>query len=116
MKIAHLSTVLLMVLSNSVFAQSYKLSVENKTFENLTDSISINEGLTWDDPDQSVPIGFTWSFFDKQIDTLFMIGEGFLSSETLDIASVIYPVGADLIDRGQKSVSDDFHTNSLSPI
>ncbi len=103
------------------FGQSYKMDVSNSTYSDLKDAISLNDGMTWDDPIISIPIGFDFKYFNKTIDTLYLSEWGLggelttepgLSGET----SLLIPCGSDLMDRGYDFVIDEPTKESLSPI
>ena len=89
-----------------VGAQTYELSVRQGTYQDLENSISLNNGEVWDDPNYEVPLGFNFRYFDQELDTLYLDGEtlnlgAILSSfNAPTIIQVLAVNGADLIDRG----------------
>lgn len=110
-------------------AQDYYLNVLSEPYEDLTDTISINEGLTWDDPMANIPIGFDFIYQNEVVDTVYLSGEldaysgtlFFKNPATFDISTDIMPAlnftFIDLIDRGVSFENDTAATtNSLSPI
>ena len=72
----------------------------------LIDSASFDHELGWDDPEFSVPLGFTFSFLGNEIETLDQLGDGagmFGSSSNSSGVPLFYglmPVSFDLADRG----------------
>lgn len=110
MKRFTLSTmVLVFTISISSNAQifPYYFSVESEvTYEPLTDSISLNNGEIWDDPDYIIPVGFEFDFYDNPIDTLYISGTTtfVLTSSNFDeTQNVIIPYASDIIDIGDTS-------------
>jgi hypothetical protein len=104
----------------AVFSQPYTFSVTTGTYADLEGSTSINDGMTWDDPQFEIPLGFDFQYFDKSIEKLFIEDWGLgalLSIDTNEagLQTLLIPYGADLIDR-----SYDFllgpDTGSLSNI
>lgn len=110
--------ILLMILAIPLFgmAQTYEFSVRQGNYQDLANSVSLNNGEVWDDPSFVVPLGFNFRYFDQQLDSLFLDGEGLnvgavLSSfNAQSIIQVLAVNGADLIDRGYLA------DNSLSNI
>lgn len=90
-------------------AQSvYEFSVSTNPYENLTDPISLNNNMVWDDPEFEIPLGFNFQLGPHIFNTLYIVewGLGALLSNTTDedgIGSIIFPVGQDIIDLGDGS-------------
>jgi len=102
-----------------LFSQSYSLSTSTGTYEPLDSSISLNNGLVWDDPEFAVPIGFDFQYGGQTFNEIFLedfgLG-GLVSSDTSEtgVIPVIVAYGTDIIDRGYDLINDT--TLSESPI
>ena len=87
-------------------AQSiYEFETENSAYQNLTGSISLNNGEVWDDPGFTIPIGFNFNFGTYTFSTIYILEwsvGGVLSSSPVDggIVPLFVPIGQDLIDLG----------------
>lgn len=82
----------------------YYFSVEDEaTYTPLTDSISLNEGAIWDDPDFMVPLGFDFDLYDYSTNTILIGGVAtFAFPDAMDEAlPIIIPYGSDIIDIGE---------------
>ena len=70
----------------------------------LIDSTSYDYEAGWDDPEFSVPLGFTFSFLGNEIESLDQIGLGSLmfgmATSQAPLFCGLMPVGFDLADRG----------------
>jgi hypothetical protein len=93
----------------------YSFSKSTGTYSNLTDAVSINNGQLWDDPMDSIPVGFNFKLYDLTLDTVYLgVGFGGLVSSAIDTNFeadyLILPFETDLVDRG------DLSGHSLSPI
>lgn len=105
---------LLSFINNAQLLDTYNFSVINENYVNLTNSISLNNGMYWDDPEYTIPIGFDFEIGGKTISTLYIsFGDAIISSEydsTDDLAmlSILSPE-VDLEDNGNEN-------NSLSNI
>lgn len=121
MKIKHLTIIIIIGLTLNIQAQSYTFSVSNGSYSDLAGSTSLNNGMTWDDPQFTIPIGFNFEYFDVTISHLFIedwgLG-GFLTTDTSEtgIFPLLIPYGADVIDRGYDFNADSSTTGSLSNI
>lgn len=73
----------------------------------LIDISSYDYENGWDNPEFSVPLGFTFSFLGNDIESLLQIGEGSLmagvSSSGVQLINGLMPVGFDLADRSLAS-------------
>ena len=102
----NLYTLIVFVYSFCTYAQDFAFELKNRTYVNLTGSISITNGDVWDDPQYAVPLGFTISVYDTTLSTLYFsgIGSGGELSTYLapqDIKSPLLSfVGTDVVDRG----------------
>ena len=94
---------LLSILPFFCFSQTYHLSVSTAPYVNLSGGSPAVTG-TWDDPEYSVPIGFTFQFFDNTLNTVYQlpyIRYSILANGSLsDTLGFFLVFGADLIDRG----------------
>ena len=86
-----------------VHGQTYHLTVSSEPYVNLAGGTSlVNE--SWDDPSFTVPIGFTFQFYEKNVTALVQLSElsyPILSDGSINlIQNMFFPFGADLIDRG----------------
>ena len=102
-------------------AQSYNFSLSTDSYSDLIGSTSLNNGMTWDDPQFTVPIGFNFQYFNLTINQLFIedIGlGGLLTTDTSEtgIIPLLIPYGADIIDRGYDFNTDSSTSESLSNI
>lgn len=96
----------------------YKDSSYSQAFAFLSSPVSVNTGQSWDDPDFTIPIGFSFRLFSDTTDTLYMrsiFGSGGLlttkpvSATTLNAVGIV-ALGSDLQDR------DTTGSGSRSPI
>ena len=97
--------------SSSFCQNSYELIILEEMYyplekATLIDSASFDHELGWDNPEFSVPLGFTFSFLGNEIETLDQLGDGagmFGSSSNSSGVPLFYglmPVSFDLADRG----------------
>lgn len=100
-------------------AQAYNFSMSTGTYTDLTGSTSLNNGITWDDPEFTIPVGFNFDCFGATITQLntFDLG-GALSTNTFysGVKPFFTAYGADLIDRASTTTNYDGQPGSLSPI
>lgn len=118
-KLAPLLT--LLGLMGNVYSQSYTFSNSTGTYADLVSPISLNNGITWDDPQYAIPIGFNFQLFSTSIDTIYIedVGLGaFLMIDTNEtgVTPLLVAYGADIIDRGSDTTNAQGQTGSLSPI
>jgi CubicO group peptidase (beta-lactamase class C family) len=94
------------------------VNVSTDTYVDLTDATSINKGLTWDDPNYRIPIGFNFQQCDKTTDSLCIFAGNSISvgSVTNTINPEFIPFGADLVDRASNRNNFQGQSGSLSPI
>ncbi|MDP1621590.1 MAG: T9SS type A sorting domain-containing protein [Bacteroidales bacterium] len=86
----------------------YSFSTTTGTYSNLSNAISINNNQLWDDPEDSIPVGFNFKLYDLVLDTVYLgIGYGGLVSSVIDTNFeadyLVLPFETDLIDRGNIS-------------
>jgi len=119
MSIKFLFVSALIALTLSLNAQTYSFSVSNGTYTDLVGSTSLNNGMTWDDPNFAIPIGFNFQLFDSTITTLYFSDWGLggelspnMSYSSMD--KLLIPFGSDVIDRGYNLIVGNPTANSLS--
>jgi len=98
-------------------SQSYGFTKTTANYTAITNSISINNGVIWDDPDYSIPTGFTYQLFGSSYDSIYMgVGLGGYIVPSKDLSRLPMPLilltSADLVDRGELSSNNI----SLSPL
>jgi len=115
MKNAFLFLISLFTFQTLTIAQEYTLTVSNQSYTDLDDPISVNNGLTWDEPEFIVPIGFDFNFFDESIDSLFFLDDSALLNELGNDEIVAFAIGnLGMTDRGFDL--NEGEPGSLSPI
>ncbi len=87
------------LLAGSAAGQQYMLQVQTGVvYTDLTGATSLTQGQLWDDPELTIPLGFTFPFIWGVFDTLYA-GDGWcafnISSDT-----VLVPYITDMVDRG----------------
>ncbi len=93
----------------------YEFSMDTMPYVDLVDSISINAGSFWDDPEYVIPLDFPFYYMGEEIDFLVM-GDfggllfGYSNDAGSNQAAVFAPFNTDLIDRGMENGP------SLSPL
>lgn len=108
--IKHLLLLLSVSFASTLFGQTYTFSSFAGGYSDLVGSTSLNNGQTWDDPNYTVPIGFTFEFFGEAITSIDISDEGLgglLKSgncSTDPTVSFLIAYGADIIDRGDDGV------------
>lgn len=83
----------------------YAFSFGNTPYIPLSNATSITNGMTWDDPEEIIPIGFEFSLFGRDLTELdFSVGVGGILSPPLNgeypNPPVIIAYETDLVDRG----------------
>jgi hypothetical protein len=100
----------------------YSFSVSNSTYTDLSGAVSVNNGITWDDPHEKIPLSFNFTLFDSVVTDFIMIHGwflgGFLSTDTSiqGIHPLLTAYLPDLIDRASDSTNASGMPGSLSPI
>ncbi len=101
-------------------AQGYTFSVSQSIYSNLSQSTSVSNGATWDDPSYILPIGFTFNVYNHAL-TEFSTDQGFGALLTApDVftspSSILVAYGSDIIDRGYNFTNGPEPTGALSNI
>ncbi len=83
---------------------NYDFFVLNRPFTFLSDSVSLNQGLTWDDPDFTIPLPFDMLYMGEPISSLYCtsLGLGAFYSNTQEFqgnGNIFIASGIDLVDR-----------------
>lgn len=107
---------LLSFINNAQLLDTYNFSVTNENYVNLTNSTSLNNGMYWDDPEYTIPIGFDFEIGGKTISTLDVF-DGFASTESSSSDSnfsELSPTYSDLIDKGNETQNTSASTISYS--
>ncbi len=95
---------------------SYNFETENLPYENLTGSISLNNGDVWDDPNYVIPLAFSFMVGSTAINTIYIHEDGLggglstTQSGSGNGIGLLYPIAQDLVDLGF------FTESSVSPI
>jgi hypothetical protein len=84
---------------------TYSINVLNEAYQPLSNPISLDEGVIWDDPNFTIPLGFSFQLFNSTYSTLYTFSGtgGFLSGQSpsdVESSPMIIAYGSDLIDRG----------------
>lgn len=96
----------------------YNFSVSAGAYNDLTGANSLSQGLVWDDPSWNVPLGFNFSMLNVTggfltFDVSVGGAVGIFNITSPDMAGIIAPFDADLLDRGETQSGG---TAGLSPI
>jgi hypothetical protein len=108
MKKVLLSLLIVITMSTTIFAQGFTFSASTGTYADLTGTTSLNQSLTWDDPEYTVTLPFSFPFWGKPVNTIY-VGDGYIALNQ-DWDTIIAVYFTDLIDRGSISGT------SVSPI
>lgn len=107
----------LLVMGISLNAQNctYDFNVSTDTYQNLTNSISLNNGTVWDDPNYTIPVGFDFTICGNTYQTIYFSGFGSggmlaTSQNPTDNLAIISPIAQDIVDLG------DMWGTSQSPL
>lgn len=109
----------LSVFAFNVHSQTYDFSVSTGIYTDLTDTTSVNKGMTWDDPTFEIPIGFDFKLFDTTITKIVTYdAAGVICVDTFEsrIVPFLIITAHDLIDRGYDLDEGEVTQTSLSPI
>lgn len=108
------------LLSFSAFSQSYSFTQRTGAYADLSNDTELTGGLTWDDPNLTIPMGFNFNMAGQSINTLFLYDGlgGFLDTDTnfTGVQSIIMPYGPDIIDRAYDFNMGGGQSGGLSPI
>jgi hypothetical protein len=91
---------------NVINAQSvYNFEAENIPYQDLTGSTSLNNGVVWDDPGYTIPLGFSFNISTYTFDTVYILDwstGSIVSSNPVDgeIIPIFSPITQDIIDLG----------------
>lgn len=103
-----LFTLLTIIGFSSLYSQSYNFSTRTKTYTELTNPTSLNNGSTWDSPNYSVPIGFDFQFYDTIVNEIAFYPDGFggelaIQRGTSNVYNIITVIGEGVVDKGLKT-------------
>lgn len=93
-------------LASLSFSQTYTFSSFDGGYNNIIPSTSLNNGDTWDDPDYTVPFGFTFEYFAEPLTSIQISSDGLgglLKSGDCSMEpneGYLFAYGVDIIDRG----------------
>jgi hypothetical protein len=91
----------------------YTITPLNQAYTDLNAPIGVTNGEIWDDPENSIPLGFTFSLMGQNMTSIDLIGlggvVGNISPEL--VINAIWVYGSDIIDAGMVNMEV-----SLSPI
>ncbi len=109
--ILYLSIVLL--LHSFTLSAQYTLSTFNDPFVPFTNGTSLSNGLTWDDPEYILPIGFDFTFLGLTSNTIYFteLGGGLTIVDDIQnptLATTFGIIDNDLMDRGVDTNYADF--------
>ena len=98
---------------------NYYFEQFSNNYSDLSNSISLNNSNVWDDPEFNIPIDFEFKLFNSPISELTLKGGYGAMLYSLDLEHSLWPIRADIIDRGfaeyEQGTSID-SLGSLSPI
>jgi hypothetical protein len=85
------------------YCQTYTFAAFTAGYNNLVVPTSLNNGVTWDDPDFAVPIGFDFEYFAQSTNSIQITGDGLGGDLKEDDCNVdpfdsqLIPYGADIM-------------------
>lgn len=90
--------------TNVVSAQNYTLTTLSSPYADLTGATSLNNGVVWDDPEYTIPLGFSFTAFGVTFDsigTAFGLGGELVIGDPSDSNLVhgFSPIYDDIMDR-----------------
>lgn len=106
MKFKFFLLIALLVFKNTTAQDVYNFQVLNENYQNLTNTISLNNNQTWDDPAYTIPLGFQFQIANYSINSINVVEDGYggvLSNiQSLDTGTgaFIVPVFQDIVDLG----------------
>jgi len=116
----HLLIAVICLITMNLNAQIYEFNASTDTYTDITGSTSLNNGMTWDDPEFAIPIGFEFQYFDSIYTEIFIEDNaygGIVSfNNTEEIVPTFVAYGADIIDRGYDFVTDEYSQTSQSDL
>jgi hypothetical protein len=99
---------------------TYTFSMQTAAYTPLSGAVSLNSGITWDDPFYSITLPFTFNIYTFTPDSIFFDDWWLGSVLSIDYyspnSSLLSPAMVDLIDRGSDTVNFDGEPGSLSPL
>jgi len=112
-------TLLVSSLWLNIHAQSYTFSKTTGTYNHLSGSTSLTNGLMWDDPEFTIPIGFDVKIYGTTTNTLFTsiywFGSG-LNGKDSTVSPLMLPFNVDLVDRGFDDLLGEGSAGGLSNV
>ncbi len=93
-------------LSTALAQTTFEFETFTADYQDLQESISLNDGEIWDDPQYVIPLGFSFTLSEETFDTIYIVEDGTggaLSSNESFIGqsfNLFLPVVQDIIDRG----------------
>lgn len=102
-------------------AQTYYFNVLSGTYSDLVGSTSLNNGMTWDDPNYVIPVAFNFQIFETTVNQVFLgsfEGIFYYSVDTSQTGTMplAIPYGPDIVDRGYNFNIDEPTPGALSEI
>ncbi|MDQ7916451.1 T9SS type A sorting domain-containing protein [Mesonia sp. MT50] len=101
-------------ISSLLQAQDYTVTAFNEPYQDLVNATSVNNGMLWDDPAFSIPIGFDFEVYGQNYSTLYTSDEyagGVLTFQQFSTTlSLLAPIAQDIVSK------EGSNEQSLSPI
>jgi len=91
-------------------AQSYTFSKSTATYTNLVGGTSLTNGLTWDDPALTIPLGFNFKIYGTTTNTIFNSDYWYgcaLNAKDSSVSPLMLPFEVDIVDRGYDNLLGD---------
>jgi len=105
---------------SGVKAQSYTFSTNSKTYTPLSSDVSITKGLTWDDLEIEIPLGFNFMIYNTRLNKLnitgYFYGAGLTRDTVTDRAPLLMPFLGDFVDRKLDLLNGEGLTGGVSNI
>jgi hypothetical protein len=114
-----LITVILFLTSINLKAQYYTFDASTNSYEDLDQSTSLNNTMTWHNPHFNIPIGFDFTLYNKTIQKIILNSFGWggsLTTNNKGIYTLLIAYGSDIVDRGYNMVADTITPESKSDI
>ena len=110
-----------LIYSSMLSISQYTFSKTTGTYTDLVGSTSLTNGTTWDDPQLTIPLGFSFQYFDSTISTIYIEDYGVgaelaINSSETGIIPSLSPFDEDLVDRSFDVNSGNPSTGGTSPI
>ena len=101
-------------ISSFLQAQDYTVTAFNEPYQDLANATSVNNGMLWDDPAFSIPIGFDFEVYGQNYSTLYtsdeFSGGVFTFQQFSTTLSLLAPIAQDIVSK------EGTNEQSLSPI